>query len=131
VLHALPISVLFIWSTELFLVRGKQHEAPCYVIFSTPLLPHSSQAQIFSSAAYSRKRWDYILPSIHDILSVTNFTLLAAGTILWCTKNLQSEDTPCRCDKNPLITVLRSRQESIRGTTYNILHKVYLRHLQN
>jgi hypothetical protein len=34
------------------------------VVFSTPLLPHPSWAQIYSSALYSRKPSDYIPPSM-------------------------------------------------------------------
>ena len=39
VLHALPISVFFTWSPECYLVRNTGHQAPCYVVFSTPPLP--------------------------------------------------------------------------------------------
>jgi hypothetical protein len=39
VLHALPISFSLIWSPKLYLVRSGEHKAPCYVVFSTPLLP--------------------------------------------------------------------------------------------
>jgi hypothetical protein len=55
VLQVLPISVLFNWSSEWYLVRSTEHKALCYVVFSTPLLPHPSWAQISSSAPYSRK----------------------------------------------------------------------------
>ena len=37
VLHTQPISFFFIWSYEC-LVRSTNHKAPCYVVFSTPLL---------------------------------------------------------------------------------------------
>jgi hypothetical protein len=37
-----------------------EHKAPCYAVFSTPLLPHPSRAQISSSALYSRKPSAYI-----------------------------------------------------------------------
>jgi hypothetical protein len=54
VLHAPPISVLLIWSPEWCLVMSTEHKAPCYVVFTTPILFRHSQAQI-SSAPYSRK----------------------------------------------------------------------------
>ena len=46
-------SVYLIWSPEWHLVRSTENIAPCYVVFSTPLLPRPSWAQI-SSAPYSR-----------------------------------------------------------------------------
>jgi hypothetical protein len=55
-LYALPISISLIWAPEWYLARSTEHKAPCYVVFSTPLLPHSSWAQISSSAPYSRKK---------------------------------------------------------------------------
>ena len=58
-LHALPIAVFLTWSSE-YLVRNREHKAPRYVVFSTPLLPHHSWAQISSSAPYSRKSSAYI-----------------------------------------------------------------------
>ena len=63
VLLAPPISVFLILSPELYLVRSTEHEAPRYVVFSTPLLPRPSYVQIFSSALYSRKPSAYIPPS--------------------------------------------------------------------
>jgi hypothetical protein len=36
-------------------VRSTEHKALRYVVFSTPLLPHPSRAQIFSSAPYLQK----------------------------------------------------------------------------
>jgi hypothetical protein len=47
--HALPISVFMTWSPEWCLVRSTEHKALCYAVFSTPLLPHPSWAQISSS----------------------------------------------------------------------------------
>jgi hypothetical protein len=38
VLHILPILVYLIWSPECHLVRNTEHNALCYVAFSTPLL---------------------------------------------------------------------------------------------
>jgi hypothetical protein len=37
-----PISFSLIWSFEWYLVRSTEHKTPCYVVFSTPLLPRSS-----------------------------------------------------------------------------------------
>jgi hypothetical protein len=47
--HVLPISVFLTSSPEWYLVRSTKHEAPYYVVFSTPLLPHRRQEhrQIF------------------------------------------------------------------------------------
>jgi hypothetical protein len=59
-LHVLPISVFLTWSPEWYLVRNTQHKAPCYVVFSTPLLPRPSSFQISSSALYSGKPSAYI-----------------------------------------------------------------------
>ena len=39
VLYVLPISVLLIWSPEWYLVKSIEHKGPCFVVFSTPLLP--------------------------------------------------------------------------------------------
>ena len=64
VLHVLPISIFLTWSPEWYLMRSTEHKAPCYVFFSTPLLPHPCWAQISSSAPYSRKPSAYIPPSI-------------------------------------------------------------------
>jgi hypothetical protein len=46
------------------MIFGEEYRALCYVVFSTPLLPHPSWAQIASSAPYSRKPSAYIPPSI-------------------------------------------------------------------
>jgi hypothetical protein len=54
-LYVLPISVFFIWWPEWYLARSTEHNAPYYVVFSTPLLPRPSYAQISFSAPYSRK----------------------------------------------------------------------------
>ena len=62
VLHALPISVFFIWSPEWYLVRT--HKAPHYVVFSVSLLLRACQAQISSSALYSRKPSACVPPSM-------------------------------------------------------------------
>jgi hypothetical protein len=58
--HVLPISVFLTWSPEWYLVRSTEHKSPFYVVFSTLMLPHSSWAQISSSALYSRKPSAYI-----------------------------------------------------------------------
>jgi hypothetical protein len=62
--HVLPISVFLTWSPEWYLVRSTEHKSLCYAVFSTPLLPHPSRAQISSSALYSRKPSAYIPPSM-------------------------------------------------------------------
>ena len=49
VLHSPPLSVFLIWSPEWYLVRSTEDKVPCYVVFSTPLLPRPSLAQIFFS----------------------------------------------------------------------------------
>jgi hypothetical protein len=48
------ISCLFIWSPRSYLLRSTDHKAPCYVVFSIPLLPRPTYDQISSSAPYSR-----------------------------------------------------------------------------
>jgi hypothetical protein len=50
-------------------LKSTEHKVPCYVVFSTLLLPNPSWAQIFSSALYPRKPSVYIPPSMW----VTNF----------------------------------------------------------
>jgi len=44
-------------------VTSTDNQAPNYVVFSTPLLPRPSQAQIFSSAPYSQTPSTYVPPS--------------------------------------------------------------------
>ena len=46
------------------MIFGEEHKAPCYVVFSTPLLPRPSKAQVSFSATYSRKPSAYIPPSM-------------------------------------------------------------------
>jgi hypothetical protein len=41
-LHAPSITLFSIWSPEQYLVRNGDHQAPHYVVFSTPLLPRLS-----------------------------------------------------------------------------------------
>jgi len=50
-------------------VTSTDHQAPNYVVFSAPLLPRPSQAQIFSLAPYSQTPSTYVPPST----SVTKF----------------------------------------------------------
>jgi hypothetical protein len=45
-------------------IRNTEHKAPCYVVFSIPLLPHLSWAPISTSAPYSRKPTAYIPSSM-------------------------------------------------------------------
>jgi hypothetical protein len=54
VLHALPISVILIWTPEWYVVRSTEHKVPRCVVFSTPLLRRLSQVQVSVSAPYSR-----------------------------------------------------------------------------
>jgi hypothetical protein len=67
VLHTPPISVFLIWSPEWYLVRSTEHEAPCYVVFSTLLLPHPSWAQIFFFSTLFSKTL-----SLHSSLNVSD-----------------------------------------------------------
>jgi hypothetical protein len=60
VLHALLISVFLISSPERYLASSAEHKAPCYAVFSTPVLPHPYWAQISSSTPYSRKLSAYV-----------------------------------------------------------------------
>ena len=62
-LHAPPISFFSILSSEQYLVNGTDHRAH-YTVPSVPLLPRSSQAQIPSSASYSRTPYAYVPPSM-------------------------------------------------------------------
>jgi hypothetical protein len=64
VLHVLAISVFLTRSPELYLARSRDYKAPCYVVFSTSLLPCPSQKEISCSTHYSRKPSDYIPPSM-------------------------------------------------------------------
>jgi hypothetical protein len=48
------ISFFSILSPTQYWARSTDHEAPHYEVFSTPLLPHPSFAQIFSSTPYSQ-----------------------------------------------------------------------------
>jgi hypothetical protein len=51
-LYAPPISFFWNLSLEQYALRSTDHKAPHYVVFSTPLLPRPSSAQIFSSTPY-------------------------------------------------------------------------------
>ena len=55
-------SFFLILSPKQYLVRRTHHSAPHYVVFSTPLLPRSSEAQIFSSSPYSQNPQPTFLP---------------------------------------------------------------------
>ena len=60
-----PSTSLFsIWSPKWYLVRSWDHEALHYLVFSIPMLPHPSWAQIFSSATYSQTLAAYVPPSM-------------------------------------------------------------------
>ena len=51
VLHSPPISFFLIWSSEWYVVRSTQHNAPRYEVFSTPLSPRPSY--VFLSTLFS------------------------------------------------------------------------------
>jgi hypothetical protein len=63
-LHALSISFFSILSPEQHWVRSTDHYAPHNVVFSTPLFPHLSKVQIFSSIPYSRIPSAYAPPTM-------------------------------------------------------------------
>jgi hypothetical protein len=70
VLHDPPITPFSIWLPEsLFGSRPTDSKPPHYVLFSTPLLPRPSYAQIFYLAPYSQTPSAYIPPiiSLHNI----------------------------------------------------------------
>ena len=56
--------ILLISSPEQYVVSSADYKAPHYVVFSIPMLPRPSQAQISSSAPYSLTPSDYVPPSI-------------------------------------------------------------------
>ena len=76
VLQAPPISFFLIWSAEWHLARSTDHEALRYVIFSTPLLPIPSKAQIYSLAASSGTPPTFALPSMWETTLHTHIELL-------------------------------------------------------
>jgi hypothetical protein len=53
-LHVTAISFFSIWSPARYLVSSTDHKAPHYVVFSPPLSPRPSHAQIYFSALCSR-----------------------------------------------------------------------------
>ena len=61
--------ILLNFITEQYLVRSTNHSAPHYIASSTPLLPHPSYAQVFSSVPYSQTPSACIPPS----MSATKF----------------------------------------------------------
>src|SRR5215510_9861441 len=67
--HAPPISFVSILPPAQYWVRSTDHLAPHYVIFSIPLLPRPSWAQILSSTPYSQTPLAYVPPS----MSATKF----------------------------------------------------------
>ena len=64
VLHVLPISIFSFWSPAQYLVSSTDHKASHYVVFSTPPLPHLSEAQIFSLPPYSQTPSAYVPSAI-------------------------------------------------------------------
>src|SRR5215469_3245722 len=67
--HAPPISFFSILPPAQYWVSSKDPQAPHYVIFSIPLLPRPSWAQILSSTPYSQTPSAYYPPS----MSATKF----------------------------------------------------------
>ena len=61
-LHAMPISFFSILSPAHYWVRNTEHQVLHYVVFSIPLLLHSSYAQIFSSTPTSQTPSAYVPP---------------------------------------------------------------------
>ena len=59
VLHALPISVFSIWSSEWYLMRSTEHKALPYVFFSIPcyLVPVPTNVELRKSKKAWRCRW--------------------------------------------------------------------------
>ena len=49
-----PAHLILDFITRTIIVRSTDHYAPHYVVFCTPLLPHSSYAQIFFSAPFNQ-----------------------------------------------------------------------------
>jgi len=64
ILATCPIHLILDLIIALHLVSSTDHKTPRYVVFSTPLLPRSSQAQIFSSTPYSHTPSAYVPPSV-------------------------------------------------------------------
>jgi len=58
-----PAHLILPSSTE-YSARSASHEAPHYVVFSTPLLPRPSQTQISPSTPYSPTPSAYVSPSV-------------------------------------------------------------------
>ena len=56
--------ILLNWSHKQYCVRITDHYAPHYVVFSTPLLPCPSYAQMYSSATYAQTPSAYVPPSM-------------------------------------------------------------------
>jgi hypothetical protein len=65
-MHAtcLPISVFVTWSPKWYLMRNTELKAPFCVVFSSPLLPHPSWAQISSSQGIKKKKMGFQLKGI-------------------------------------------------------------------
>jgi hypothetical protein len=100
VLHALPISVFFIWSSGWYLVRNTDCEVKCEAfVFFVPWLCFYGEA--LSAPRPTAKLEDHPLSDIRDCL----FNIFAA-TFHTCRPFLQprTEDVPCRCDRDLLMT---------------------------
>ena len=63
-LHTPPISFISIWSPKQYWVSSTDHQVLHNAVYSTPLLPRHSWAQIFSSAPYSQTASPLDPPSI-------------------------------------------------------------------
>jgi hypothetical protein len=59
-------------SSEWYLITITEYKAPCYVIFSTPLLPRPSKAQTPSSAPHSQTPSAYAPPSMKKTKTQTH-----------------------------------------------------------
>jgi hypothetical protein len=116
------LSVFLISSPEWYLVRCRQRNAPSYVVFSTRLLPHSSWAQISSSALYSQKPSDYIPPvNVSDQLSQPYKTTPYAEEIIG--------DHQCgfRCNRSTTDHIFCIRQILEKKWEYNgAVHQLFV-----
>jgi hypothetical protein len=81
VLHSPPISFFLIWSPEKYRVSSANHSAPQFVVYCTPLLPRSSQAQISSK---SFPGWTRTMP--YNELRRPISRLLQEGEVFWMSR---------------------------------------------
>jgi hypothetical protein len=88
-LHAPPISVFLTWSSQWYLLRIREHKAPCHVVFSTPSSPHPSWARISINCYLSLFFIGIII--IHVVANVgfgvmleRAFRLVFISNLSWC-----------------------------------------------